>query len=184
MTWPCGPAEYLSPEVPGPREGAPDIKEIIPSSFTDSEGREFQVERLCRVGSTCKGKRASSPTPIVFGRLCHEVICRSEGVSRERAGSVFKWKENELNWFQTRWLWKQFLSFSLWMRCFPVAAFDIWEAASHHCDYRKMWPVLPGCFCVQVGVVSALTFLKQVRERLRTWQRMRDNWVTFSDAPL
>lgn len=59
------------------------------------------------------GKSASSPTPIVFGRLCHEVICRSEGESAwEWATSVLSWNLNsassssELKWFH-KYLWKQ-----------------------------------------------------------------------------
>lgn len=77
-----------SPTVP--HEGTPRHKrggvlsQSSPSSFTDSRVQEFQVERLRRVGSPCKGKSVSSHTPIVFGRLRHEVICWSQRVSSER----------------------------------------------------------------------------------------------------
>lgn len=80
-TWWCPPHE---------RGGAPSQSSL--HLFTDSRGQEFEVERLCRVGSPCKGKSVSSPAPIVSGRLRHEVICRSE---RESAGES---TTSGLNW--------------------------------------------------------------------------------------
>lgn len=70
---------------------------------------ECQVERLCWVGSPCRGKSVSSPTPIVFGRLLYEVMWGSERESMwESTTSLLKfnlyfpeclWEEIWAKWY-------------------------------------------------------------------------------------